>query len=445
MKTLPNAAPLALAVALTLATGTAIAATSVASNSDYQSALNAILQDPANPETSFKFVKVAVAAGDYRGAISALERILKINPGLSNIRLELGVLYHRVGANELAKGYINQALQDPSIPANIRNRAKALLAQAEDASSKHLFSGNIALAVLHDDNANAGPSSRTMIVNGAEVDISEASLPQEDSSVELVAGLQYAYTLSGQRGNRVEADLISYNRIYSDFSNLDTNIVDFSLGPRFHFGELMQPKVSIRPYLSAGTTKLDGDDYKDGLGAGINIRKPLALRTLGEINLEVEDQDYHNSESRPNAALRSGTYSTLTGRVIHQISPRTRFAANILAGQRTSDEDFESLSEVGAGLSLRRAYSFSENIQSRPWSTTFSLNLKQTDYDEADTGNGINEAREERRTSAGISTDIPLADSLSMIFAVSYTENDSNVALYDYDNWGASLGVSYGF
>ena len=61
---------------------------------EYQARFDAMMADLANPERSFEFVQIAVKTGDLRGAIAALERILKIQPDLSNIKLELGLQYH---------------------------------------------------------------------------------------------------------------------------------------------------------------------------------------------------------------------------------------------------------------------------------------------------------------------------------------------------------------
>lgn len=86
-----------------------------------------MVADLANPERSFEFVQAAVDAGDLRGAIAALERILLINPDLPNIQLELGVLYRRAGAAELGDAYIREALAAEDVPPEVRERAEAIL------------------------------------------------------------------------------------------------------------------------------------------------------------------------------------------------------------------------------------------------------------------------------------------------------------------------------
>ena len=44
-----------------------------------------------------------------------------------------------------------------------------------------------------------------------------------------------------------------------------------------------------------------------------------------------------------------------------------------------------------------------------------------------------------------LSTEIPVADDLSVVSGVGYSERDSTADDFDYDNWEVSLGVAYRF
>lgn len=81
------------------------------SQSDLDAAFQAMIADATNPEKSFRYARIAVDQGNVAGAIAALERLLRLNPALDNIRLELGVLYHELGAYGLAGPYLEKALQ----------------------------------------------------------------------------------------------------------------------------------------------------------------------------------------------------------------------------------------------------------------------------------------------------------------------------------------------
>ncbi|MGH8658984.1 MAG: hypothetical protein ACREV4_11065, partial [Gammaproteobacteria bacterium] len=192
----------------------------------YEQALQAMQADLADPERSFEFVEAAVAVGDLRGAIAALERILLINPKLANIKLELGVLYLQVGSAQLAQSYLRQALEAPDVPELVRVRAEEMLARAEAAASRHRFTGLLSLAGRFDTNANAAPAS-VRFVDPFFGDVVEATLQQEftereDYSLQALGSFQYGYRLDSQAGNEIEANLLLYAQRYDVSEEVNT-------------------------------------------------------------------------------------------------------------------------------------------------------------------------------------------------------------------------------
>ena len=69
----------------------------------YEAAFQEIFKDPGNLDKTFRYAELAVELGNFEAAISALERMLLINPNLPRVRLELGVLYFRLGSYQLAR------------------------------------------------------------------------------------------------------------------------------------------------------------------------------------------------------------------------------------------------------------------------------------------------------------------------------------------------------
>ncbi len=98
-------------------------------NRQYDAAFQAMLAQPANLDVLFKFASLASQTGDLEGAVSALERMLLINPDLPRVRLELGVLYYRLGSYEVARTYLESALKTPNLPPEVRNRADQFMAE----------------------------------------------------------------------------------------------------------------------------------------------------------------------------------------------------------------------------------------------------------------------------------------------------------------------------
>ena len=96
----------------------------------YDKAFQATLEKPSDPETLARYADLAVKVGDIEGAISALERLLLIDANQPEVKLELGVLYYRLGSKEAALTYLEGARAAPQASAQVRDRAEEFLKAA---------------------------------------------------------------------------------------------------------------------------------------------------------------------------------------------------------------------------------------------------------------------------------------------------------------------------
>jgi tetratricopeptide (TPR) repeat protein len=96
----------------------------------YDKAFQTTLEKPSDPETLARFAELAVQVGDVEGAISALERLLIIDGEQPEVKLELGVLYFRLGSKEAALTYLEAAHASPQASPQLRERAEAFLKAA---------------------------------------------------------------------------------------------------------------------------------------------------------------------------------------------------------------------------------------------------------------------------------------------------------------------------
>jgi hypothetical protein len=102
-------------------------APSDALRASYDAAFQASLDNPADPQVLVKFAEVAVQMGDIEGAISALERLLLVDGQQADVKLELGVLYYRLGSTEAAKAYLEAASSSPEASDEVKERAQTFL------------------------------------------------------------------------------------------------------------------------------------------------------------------------------------------------------------------------------------------------------------------------------------------------------------------------------
>jgi len=158
-------------------------------------------------EQSYRYAQRALAAGDIRSAISSLERVLQLDPSLSNIKYELGLLYLEVGQAELATVYLEDALRDPSMPRDLRRNAQQALLRAGRDQSRQRFAGFLTGGLRWDDNPRAVTDSLVLLNFTGDVIRSE---PNEDRSSEaslaLGAGFESGFVLAEQMGHELVID-----------------------------------------------------------------------------------------------------------------------------------------------------------------------------------------------------------------------------------------------
>ncbi len=93
----------------------------------YDAAFQETLLKPSDADTLVKFADLAVQFGDVEGAISALERLLLVEGDLPDVKLELGVLYFRLGSMEAARTYLEAARSSSQASSEVKERADTFL------------------------------------------------------------------------------------------------------------------------------------------------------------------------------------------------------------------------------------------------------------------------------------------------------------------------------
>src|SRR5882724_3218005 len=90
-----TAAAVIVAMVLLLSFGARVAA---AANAELEAAYAQLLRDPTNVELNVRYANLAAQQGDVEAAIGAMERLLLERPDLPQVRLQLGLLYIRLGS-----------------------------------------------------------------------------------------------------------------------------------------------------------------------------------------------------------------------------------------------------------------------------------------------------------------------------------------------------------
>jgi hypothetical protein len=434
------APPLALGAASLLTTLSAIGATA---DQTYEESLQGVIADAANPERSFDFVEAAIAAGDLRGAAAALERILLIDPRLANIRLELGVLYMRMGNDALAQYHINEALRAPNVPQTVRARAERLLAQASSQARRNTFRFETSLGFRNDSNANAGPTGNEVFVmdpftfQPILVPIGEGG-ETSDSSSDLTLRLAHSFAFSG--GSSWDTSLSGYAVRYADLEGLDQYSFAIDTGPTWVFAGSPDAPISLRPSIAAGKAFLDGEDYYDYTGAGLGLSGFWTPVTLTQLRVNYEDRDFQNGARF--LSDRSGKYLTTDLRQYWQLG-KWQLSLGLTAQQVDAQQDYQSSDGFGGSAGVR--YFGVLGGAQRPWSVYLNTDYMKSDYDAADPFVNFDLIREDERLVFSAGAEFTITRSFALALDLSQLDNDSSLPNYEYDNFSVGVRALFRF
>jgi len=413
----------------------------------YDAALEAVMQDMANPEKSFRLVEAATSLGDLRGAISALERILLINPNLANIKLELGVLYLRSGSPDLAKTFIQQALDSEDVPELVRFRAEQFLARAEAGASRFSFNGTLFAAGRYETNATAAPSSgRISFIppgsgNEQVGELQDDDTENEDGSIVFAARGQGFFDLGTQAGHEIEGNAFYFGSRYFEETQINIDAFDLNLGPRFYVGRILAPDFSIRPYAIYTHIRKDSEGFQDDLGVGLNFRKFFSPQVLFDMRNEYRNRSFQTTDEDPNNNDRDGYLVTIEARLSWEVQPGRVLTGRLFGQRNDADEGFESYYEGGIALSILQYYAAPFGMTSLPWNSSLSGQYRRTEYDDPDPTISFDE-QDDDRYEVSFVTNIPITRTVNVVTNISYTENQSNYDTSDFDNFLVSLGAS---
>ena len=272
---------------------------------DYDSLFQQMYKNPANLDVSFRFAEQAVARGDYEAAIGALERMLFFNPNLPRVKLELGVLYFKLGSYDLAKGYLEDAIKGSDVPPEIREQVQLYLADINRRLAPYEFSAFLQTGARYQTNANVGPDSTLVRALGNDAILAGQFAKAPDWNWFQIAALTYAWKLD-RRGNAIETTLLGYYAQQHTFRQFNLGLIEGLIGPRIY----LTKDLSIKVYAIGDAVWLGDAPYFDAPGAGGSIRTPIGEHFLLEAYVEDRQRRFHDSFNFPSSSQQTGNLLT---------------------------------------------------------------------------------------------------------------------------------------
>ena len=412
----------------------------------YDRAFQETLSYPADLDKLFRFAVVASEAGDLEGAISSLERMLIINPDLPRVRLELGILYFRLGSYEAARAYLEAALASPALPGDVRKRAESFLNEAQRRLSPSRLTGEGFLGWRYQSNANLGPSSSNILLFGAPANLNATALGTPDWGVVSSVQLHHFLDLQTQDKGTLETHFTGYANRQFQLGTTDVSILDLNTGPRFQVLQGALQDFSLRPFLNAGYVWIYDTPYYSNLGAGLEAGLALSDQLRNQSMVRWRQQSHPDTWYLPANSQYSGTeYSASTSFEL-QLNNNVGLFAN---GSATRFEALYTATQSyrlligGGGVTVR----FEDPVfrSGQPWRASIALAEQWWTYDMPNATVDPNTSQSQIDTLLSISLAVPLDDRTTLQLSAGRFVRSSALPNYAFENNTAMFGVSWRF
>jgi tetratricopeptide (TPR) repeat protein len=406
---------------------------------DYEALFQQMYKMPSNLDVAFKFAEQAVQRGDYEAAIGALERMLFFNPNLPRVKLELGVLYFKLGSYELARSYLLDAIKGSDVPNEIRAQVTAYLAEIDRRLSRYEYSVFLQAGVRYQTNANVGPSSLMVRALGQDAILGNQFGKQPDwNSFESVSAF-YAYKMN-LRGDAIELTFQGYNSNQFKLNQFDLGLVEVTAGQRVAIGQ----DSSIKYYLIGDEVWLGGANYFSAGGGGVSARTAIGNLGVAEAYVEDRNRTFSDSLDYPTASQQTGNLLTAAVTTDLAFGP-VHWTTRVGYDENQAVFDFNSYKRYSIDLAF--PYAFALSVFGRPHQFVVAptAGYSRADYFAPYPIVDPNIVRHDNEQRYGVIFDAQIYNNIGLRTAVQYSKIDSNLPNYTTNDFSVAIGPTARF
>lgn len=394
----------------------------------YQLLLPLSDQRAGDPDFDYALGLAAADSGHHGEAILAFQRVLAKNPNSAEARAEIARVYALSGDVDTARAQFDTVLQDPTLPDPVRQRFTRMVSDYDRQISGggSDVTGFLDLSGGYDSNVNTATDLTQITIPLFAVfgpgALGPGSRASDDGFYEIQGGVSGVSAIARQ--DRVFASVLGSYRGNADVGGFDQGSATGTAGVAHSFANRDTLSVSLQ----AQQFWLGGSSYRQAYGSIVQYTHLLD----GGRALSVSGQAFRfNFDGQPLLDA---------GRLALAVSYAERNLVATVSGgkeetiRQAGDAQSNSFFDISVGIEkpLSAKMAFVGGIAG---------NLRR--YDAQDILFLTKRHDERVDVSAGVK--YLVADHIYVRPRVTYTRNFSNIALYDYDRWTASVGVRFEF
>lgn len=420
-------------------------------------AFREVLRDPGNLQIGHAYARLLIQSGNFEGGIAALERLLLDPAADPTIRVELGVLYYRVGSYGMAEGYLRAAVADPRLTGQVRDDAERLLRDVERRNAPGgQISGALAVGLRGQTNPTAAAESGRLLSGGVSIPLPALQRRESDFDGLLNGSLSHEWDLDTQNS----ATLVStgalfanhyqhaadYNAETPKYDPQDLVALSVTSGVRFKPAPVDAPDLTVRPYFGGAEILLNGQQYMAAAGGGVDVEYRLGGgATLLGATYDIRRTFFEERGDIFDSGAQSGFEQYLQMRGSQEVAPLQVVTADLTLRDHHAGRGYFAYQSVEGRLSYAARYTNPLGWDSRLWGNSLYAGPTLRTYDGADPLVDPAVTREDVEWRVGATQIMPVAETLSLMLAVEYTTSDSNLPNYTYENIMGMTSIVWNF
>lgn len=372
-------------------------------------------------ETTFLLGQSAMLLKRPAEAARLYEGILAKDPKLPRVRLELGRAYAAMGKTEKAQEQFQAVLVDTPPPA-VGENIRKFLASME---SQKKWNVRGSAGYIYDSNVNAGPPVNTVLMFGVPFQLDKDSKEKSDSGY--TASLEAGYLLDLSNNVTLQAD-VSYNRVgYEHLHEYNSDVFSGSLGPTLEKEAFILSAPVVAEYVQIGQER-----YSYAFGLAPQVLVPITERLVANASVVGQKKHYY-----VNDGIRNGTIWSATAGARYYCWQNGFVQASYRHAEERTEEDYLDNHSNGGSLGFYTGLPAGFFLYLAP-------GISFTRYDEAEAAFDDRRRDIEYTVVANLSKEFGTTG-LSAAIGYTFTRNDSNLGLYDYDRNQLTAQLSWAF
>jgi hypothetical protein len=416
---------------------------------EVEQAFREVISNASSLEARSKYATLLVRAGNFEGGIAALEGLLVSPDAPANMRVELAVLYFRLGSYAIAESYLRTAIDDPRLEPALKSQAESLLREVVQRNKTSQISGSLMIGVRGQSNPTSATDNSHVYFLGIPVARGIAAGPKSDVDVHMWGKLDHIFDLDAQNEAAVVTSFIAYANHYKSVDSytkqigyskpFDLAILAGSTGIRFK--PMAPTELTVRPHLIFGGAMANGSSYFTNNGFGVDGDYRTADSVTWGGAYENTKLSFSSREDMANSTLQDGTRQAIRLNASIETAPG-RF---LLAELAFTDHDGNASYTAYRGPQIRVSYllSYDPPVGSSglPWSTTVSGSTLLRNYRGADPSVNALTVRNDNEWRLSLVNHMPLTRDIAIQLQLEYSNTFSNISNFSNTNMSGSLGV----